>query len=153
MLKIYIASSWKNEKDVKRIAGLLKHQGFEADNFTYASTGRYVFHYEELGDLKQFDAITFLRSEKAMKAFHEDRKWIDWADGVLLILPAGKSAHLEAGYAVGKGKFLIIYQEHFPKGEFDVMYGFADLITDDFMVVIEFLNELHTDKVQKKQVG
>lgn len=41
-----------------------------------------------------------------------------------MILPCGRSAHLEGGYAVGKGKALYILG-HFPKGEFDVMYGFA----------------------------
>ena len=42
-----------------------------------------------------------------------------------MIHPCGKSAHLEAGYAKGSGKLLYMWGS-FPKGEFDVMYGFAD---------------------------
>ena len=59
------------------------------------------------------------------KAFQEDRKMIDWADAVILILPSGRSSHLEAGYAVGRGKKLFILGG-FERGEFETMYGFAD---------------------------
>ncbi|KKK63940.1 hypothetical protein LCGC14_2989230 [marine sediment metagenome] len=58
---------------------------------------------------------------------------------MLIGLTAGKSTHLEAGYAKGKGKKLIIYSGKFPKGEFDVMYGFADMVTDSQAAVLEYL--------------
>lgn len=140
-MKIYIASSWKNADDVCIIADCLRVYGHEVDCFCDESTGRYVFHYSEINAYENLDAINFMQSEQAQKAFAEDKKWLDWADGVLLYLPAGRSAHLEAGYAAGQGKFLVIYQEVFPKGEFDVMYGFADLITDDFNAILEFLKD------------
>ncbi|MBU1172967.1 MAG: hypothetical protein KKD44_25685, partial [Proteobacteria bacterium] len=55
----------------------------------------------------------------------EDRKWLDWSDCVIMLMPCGRSSHLEAGYAKGQGKLLYIYGV-FPRGEFDVMYGFAN---------------------------
>ncbi|MDD3414845.1 MAG: hypothetical protein PHY47_12695 [Lachnospiraceae bacterium] len=143
-MKIYIASSWKNGDDVKVIADYLRGNGHEVDCFADESTGRFVFHYSEIDSFENLDAINFLYDERSKKAFTEDKKWIDWSDCVLLVLPAGKSAHLEAGYAVGKGKHLIIYQPVFPKGEFDVMYGFADLITDDFKTIENFLSNAKT---------
>ena len=105
------------------------------------SSQRYVFHFSEIGDPSDLDAINFLEDERSKRAFQEDKKWLDWAEVCLLILPAGKSAHLEAGYAKGQGKQLIIWQNEYPKGEFDVMYGFADLITDSHTAVIEFLGD------------
>ena len=128
-MKIYIASSWKNTKECKEIAAAFRKDGHAVDCFCDESSGRYVFHWKELvkeeADLQQFNAITILQEEKTQKAFKEDKKYLDWADAVLLVLPAGNSAHLEAGYGKGKGKRLFIYGP-FPKGEFDVMYGFAD---------------------------
>jgi hypothetical protein len=128
-LKIYIASSWKNEKECKEIARGLRDDGHEVDCFCDESGGRFVFHWSELvkseEDLKNFNAISFLADERTQKAFKEDKKWLDWADTVLLVLPAGNSAHLEAGYKKGQGGKLFIYGP-FPKGQFDVMYGFAD---------------------------
>lgn len=137
--KIYIASSWKNAHEVRAIASKLREIGFQVDDFTDDSKGRYVFHYSEIGQVQELDAIKFLEDKRSQKAFREDKKWIDWADYLLLYLPAGKSSHLEAGYAKGRGKKLIIYQHTYPKGEFDVMYGFADLITDNFQQIVLFL--------------
>lgn len=139
MTKIYVASSWKNEKDVKGMAAFLRTEGFDVDDFTDDTRGRFVFHYSELGPIEEHDAISFLKHDKAQRAFLEDKKMIDWADAVVMLLPAGKSSHLEAGYAKGSGKKLIIYQTEFPKGEFDVMYGFADLVTTDIYEVADYL--------------
>lgn len=142
-MKIYLASSWKNEEIVREWAKSLVPCGHQVDAFCDPNIGRYVFHYSEIGDPETLDAISFLTDERTQKAFAEDKKWIDWADVCLLILPAGKSAHLEAGYAKGQGKTLIIWQAEYPKGDFDVMYGFADLITDSGAAVLDFLHQMN----------
>ena len=122
-MKIYIASSWKNEKAVDHLAFQLRARKHEVDAFTDSSKGRYVFHWSEMLDSpdkskSELNAITFLKDERSQKAFKEDRKWLDWCYCVILLLPAGKSSHLEAGYAKGQGKELIIYSPAgFPQGE------------------------------------
>jgi hypothetical protein len=141
-MRIYLASSWKNVVEVRQLAARLRDAGHTVDDFTDDSRGRYVFHYSELGGLEELDAISFLQHDQARRAFIEDKKMIDWADAIVLLLPAGRSAHLEAGYAKGTGKQLVIYQPGgFPAGEFDVMYGFADLLTTDFDDVVAHLAE------------
>ena len=142
MARIYLASSWKNENLVIYWLKLLKNYGHEVDAFCHSSNGRFVFHFSEIGDPSELNAINFLQDERSQKAFAEDKKWLDWSDVCLLILPAGKSSHLEAGYAKGCGKKLIIWQATFPVGEFDVMYGFADLITSSEDEVIDYLRNL-----------
>lgn len=138
-MKIYLASSWKNEDFVREWAKTLAGGGHQVDAFCDPNIGRYVFHFSEIGDPKELDAINFLEDGRTQKAFAEDKKWLDWCDVYLLILPAGKSSHLEAGYAKGMGKKLIIWQAEYPKGEFDVMYGFADMVTDSAKEVFGFL--------------
>jgi len=129
-LKIYIASSWKNWEMVRAIAYFLEKRGYQVDDFTNSDKGRYVFDYREIGNKDSFNAITFLEDIRSQRAFKEDKKWLDWANTCILVLPAGRSAHLEAGYIKGKGGYLIIYHiGGFPQGEFDVMYGFADVLT------------------------
>lgn len=128
-LKIYLASSWKNQKIVLALADRLENEGFEVDAFCRSKNSRYVFHWSELvddeDDLKNYDAIEMLAAPRSQRAFMEDKKWLDWANCVIMIMPCGRSSHVEAGYGKGQGKLLYIYGE-FPKGEFDVMYGFAD---------------------------
>lgn len=140
-MKIYLASSWKNVHLVQVWAKYLRDNGFEVDDFTDASKGRYVFYYADVCSPAEQNAKDFLKLPEAQKAFSEDKKWIDWSDAVLLILPSGKSSHLEAGYGKGSGKKLVIWQENFPLGEFDCMYGFADLITSDAEEVVNFFRE------------
>ncbi|WP_195724211.1 hypothetical protein [Paenibacillus monticola] len=139
MSKIYLASSWKNAELVKYFKGELQANGHEVDAFCDPEAGRFVFSFDKLPKVEEMNAQTVLQESIVKRAFYEDKKWLDWADTVLLILPAGKSAHLEAGYAAGAGKRLIIYQDEFPAGDFDVMYGFADLITSYLSEVIDFL--------------
>ncbi len=124
-MNIYIASSWKNADRVMILARLLKRMGHEVDAFCEPREGRTIFNFDDVPNADIHDGITMLDEEIVQKAFMEDKKWIDWSDAVVMLLPCGKSAHLEAGYAKGIGKKLFIVGE-FPVGEFDVMYGFAD---------------------------
>lgn len=137
-MKIYIASSWKNSVECIAIGQALRNVGHEVDCFCDQSIGRYVFSFEELGDVTKINCIQALESGKVQRAFAEDKKWIDWSDAVLVILPCGKSAHLEAGYAKGAGKKLYIYGR-FPNGELDVMYGFADKL---YMYLTDLFNDI-----------
>ena len=143
-MKIYIASSWKNQEWVLQTANVLEADGFEVDAFCRSTDKRFAFHWSEFvddeKDLQNYDACSFLGDARVQKAFKEDKKWLDWSDCVVLVMPCGRSSHLEAGYAKGQDKTLIIYAPNgFPKGEFDVMYGFADFMTDKIDEVKEFL--------------
>lgn len=140
-MKIYLASSWKNASLVQALASYIRMNRHEVDDFTDNSNDRFVFSFNQLPNIEEQTAKTVLEFPEVQRAFSEDKKWLDWSDVVIMVLPCGKSAHLEAGYAKGNGKKLIIYSfTEFPKGEFDVMYGFADLITDDIEEIVEFLN-------------
>ena len=149
-MKIYLASSWKNQKTILALVESLEKEGFEVDAFCRSTDIRYSFPWSELvnneDDLKYYDAIEFLADSRTQRAFIEDKKWLDWADTVIMVMPCGRSSHLEAGYAVGQGKRLYIYG-NFPKGEFDVMYGFADRLfrtseLSDLLTVLRLRNGL-----------
>ena len=127
MKKIYIATSWKNSSHALGMALELREKGHEVDCFCDDSAGRFIFNINEIDDYKKLTNLEFLHQEKAIKAFEENKKWIEWCDTVIMLLPCGKSSHLEAGYAKGIGKEVIIIGS-FPKGDFDVMYGFADFL-------------------------
>ncbi len=146
-MRIYLASSWKNKDLILAIAEQLEAEGFEVDAFCRSTEKRYAFHWSELvdneEDLGKYDAIEFLSDSRSQRAFKEDRKWLDWSECVVMILPCGKSSHLEAGYAKGRGKLMFIYGD-FPTGEFDVMYGFANGLfrTEEFDLLVNRLLEV-----------
>ena len=137
-MKLYIASSWRLSNELLQLAKYLRSHGHEVDCFCDSSSGRYVFHWseffgpgvteEEAEQLRfKYDAKSFINDHRVQRAFEEDKGWLDWAEGVVLVVPSGRSAHLEAGYAVGQGKPVWVWGL-FPKGEFDVMYRFAQTL-------------------------
>lgn len=121
--KIYIASSWKNVHATRELAKVLRDQGHEVYDFT--DPQNFIFEASEPGRPREvIEWIEFLEEESTKRAYQVDQAGLDWADTVVLFLPAGRSAHLEAGYGVGAGKDLFIYGD-LPRGEFDVMYLMA----------------------------
>ena len=135
-MKIYLASSWKNTGAVLEMAALLRREGHTVDAF--CEEGREVsFNWSDLFgdmdteglDITEYNAIDMMDNWMVQDAFMFDKQQLDWADAVIMMLPCGNSAHMEAGYAVGKGKLLYI-TGGFENGAFDVMYGFADGMYD-----------------------
>jgi len=70
-----------------------------------------------------------LQGYAAQHIFAFDKHHLDRCDAALLVAPAGKSAHLELGYTLGKGKpgFILLDDPE----RWDVMYQFATGIYDD----------------------
>jgi len=140
-VKVYIASSWRNINEVREWTSHLRAEGFEVFDFT-DENDHFVFWIKDIPGQANMDIIDFLNREESQKAFDADCEGMKRSNVCLLLLPSGKSAHLEAGFMKGAGKKLIIYQDVFPKGETDVMYKFADLITDSVREVVKYLKDM-----------
>lgn len=67
--------------------------------------------------------------QRAKKGFERDMLHLREASAVILLLPCGKSAHLEAGWAVGSGKPVALYMPESLQPE--LMYGMFDRMTDN----------------------
>lgn len=126
--RIYIASSWRGEKDVLNLATLLRRRNHEVYAFCEDGAGHYSFGFSTTPGAGSMTAREMLQTDEARQAFAADKAGLDWADTCVLLLPAGRSSHLEAGYAVGQGKDLFILDLEAALGECDVMYGFARAI-------------------------
>ena len=70
---------------------------------------------------------------------------MQWADTFVLVLPCGRSAHLEAGWAIGAGKptAILLNEERF---EPELMYRMADLLAVETQEVIDWLPTLSIPK-------
>lgn len=65
-----------------------------------------------------------LHGHSASHVFEYDKSHLDRCDFGVLVLPAGKSGHLELGYLIGQGKPGYILLAGEPE-RYDVMYRFA----------------------------
>lgn len=78
-----------------------------------------------------------LYSNAAQHIFQFDRRFLDRADIAVLLLPAGRSGHLEIGYATGRKKRTFVVFEEEPEDRWDVMYNFVERV---FFSQKEFLD-------------
>jgi hypothetical protein len=70
-----------------------------------------------------------LHGAAAQHVFQFDLEHLKWAEGVVLVTPAGKSGHLELGWAIGQGKKGYILLDA-PVERWDVMYAFTHGVFD-----------------------
>lgn len=71
-----------------------------------------------------------LQSYAGQNVFQFDKKHLNESTHGLLVLPAGRSGHLELGYLAGRGAATAILLDK-DYDRWDVMYAFAELVTDD----------------------
>lgn len=74
--------------------------------------------------------IEGLKHPIAQAGFQSDKDAMDWCDMCVLVLPCGRSAHIEAGWCIGQGKPTIILL-HEDKFEPELMY----LLTEHARIV------------------
>lgn len=113
MARIYVASSWRNAQQPLVVAQL-RAAGHEVYDFRNPPPpGLPIgFRWSEL-DLHwmSWTAAEYraaLRKDLAQQGFASDFNGMKWADVGVLVLPCGRSAHLELGWMAGAGKRTII---------------------------------------------
>jgi hypothetical protein len=83
-----------------------------------------------------------LNNPRAIEAFHSDFDAMTKADAFILVLPCGRSAHLEMGWAAGAGKrtaVLLDPDEEFQHVVPELMYKMCDLVTDNMLALLAWL--------------
>lgn len=86
---------------------------------------------------KEFEALD-LKSEVVLKLFETDMEGEKNSENLLLVLPAGKAGHMEAGIAYGLGKKCYAIGEY---ESTDTLYNIFEKIFKDEKELEEFLSE------------
>lgn len=137
---IYVASSWRNGYQ-PLVVKCLRAEGFEVYDFKHPKPGNTGFHWSEIDKAWQrWDTPQFIRALAhpiAEDGFTMDFTAMAAADTCVLVLPCGRSAHLEAGWFAGCGRTLIIFQPQ--PCEPELMYKMANFICDDIDSIVRYL--------------
>lgn len=120
---IYLIGSLRNE-NVPVIANQLRAQGHEVFDQWYGAGPQADDYWQAYCKQKGMNYKEALADHGAQHVFNFDKRFIDMSDTVVLVLPAGKSGHLELGYALGSGKRGFILLDGEPD-RYDCMYNFA----------------------------
>lgn len=73
----------------------------------------------------------------AVDGFHHDYSALLNASACLMVMPCGRSAHLELGYAIGTRKPSVVLLDQ--ESEAELMWKLADLVTVSLDEAVEFL--------------
>ena len=144
-MKIYVASSWRNE-DQPAVVGELRAAGLEVYDFKNPEEGDHGFHWRDV-ELSDEERVvcrlsrlrTVLTHPRAVKGFASDFGAMRWADACVLLLPRGRSAHLEAGWLAGAGKPVVVYAPVDGVVEPELMYGLLGPLCSSFAEVLRAL--------------
>jgi hypothetical protein len=103
----YVASSWRNLLQVGVVAAL-RSAGIDCYDYRNPAPGNDGFRWTSIDpnweQWRPTDWRAALRTPVAQAGYALDRGGMDRADCCVLVLPCGRSAHLEAGYMAGLGK-------------------------------------------------
>lgn len=145
---LYLIGSLRNER-VPAVAAALRHCDFDVFDSWYAAGPEADDYWRkyEIGRGHSYERA--LRGSAAQHVFNFDKRHLERCDYAVLLMPAGRSGHLELGYFRGfKGRegaigrtFICLDSTKVPE-RYDVMYAFADRVFITLDEMCEYLGEL-----------
>ncbi len=140
-MKVYVASSWRNVYQPLVVAEL-RQAGHEVYDFRNPRPGDSGFAWSEIDpDWINWTPRRFrecLTHPIAEAGFASDMNALKDCDVCLLVLPCGRSAHLELGWAAGAGKRTIVLFNG--QAEPELMYRMVHHVCVKMAEVLEALD-------------
>lgn len=126
-MKIYVIGSLRNP-EIPKIGKAIREVGHDAFDDWFAAGPHADDCWRDYERQRGHTYIEALDGHAARHVFGFDKYHLDTSDAGVLVLPAGKSGHLELGYLSGQGKPTYILLDGADNAEefrYDVMYCFA----------------------------
>ena len=135
--KFFIAGRARNRENILKICEIFDE--LKLSYYCFLKEESYSSYGNENQDAetkqKEFESYG-LKSEKVIEIFNKDMEAEKNSDNFIMVLPAGKSGHIEAGVAYGLGK------KCYAIGEFDAtdsLYNIFEEIFKDEKELKEYL--------------
>lgn len=149
---VYVASSWRNPIQVA-VCAALRSSHIEHYDFKNPVPGEHGFHWsevmpsyrrggldprgnEQLADIDEY--VAALDHPISEHGFQRDWDAMKRSDVCVLVLPCGRSAHLELGWFVGVGKRTAILLDG-PKVTPELMYKMVDYVAPSLLDLLGWL--------------
>lgn len=137
--EFFIAGRARNKENILRICDLFDKYSISyycflknEDDWGYGNKNQTPEEKQ-----KEFEKLN-LKSEVVLRLFHEDLEGEKESKNLLLVLPAGKAAHIESGIAYGLGKTCYAIGEYEAT---DTLYNIFEKIFSNENELEEFLSK------------
>jgi hypothetical protein len=138
-MKVYVASSWRNETRQQAVVQALREAGHDTYDFRAPGASfawKEAATSEQLRDPRRFrDEV--LTHPLARAGFEADMGSLRSAEATVLVLPCGRSAHLELGWGARNAKSIVLLDD--PVSEPELMYLACDAICVTVAEVVQVL--------------
>jgi hypothetical protein len=142
LMKIYVATSWRNEFQ-PLVCAELREDGHQVYDFRHPAPGNDGFSWRSVDPEWQSwtpsQYLEGLKSPPAELGFTLDMDALRGCDVCVMVMPCGMSASLETGFAVGAGKPTAVYVPGMR--EPDLMVMMADLVTVDLTTLLSWVRQ------------
>lgn len=140
---VYVATSWRNERQPEVVAAL-RDMGYGVYDFREPTPNHHGFHWEEVSrDWQNWtpqEHIAGLDHELAVEGFERDMEGLAASGICAMLMPCGRSAHIEAGWAKGSGRTLYVILSE--GAEPELMIKMADKIFPDLASFYTHMQQL-----------
>ena len=141
---IYLIGSLRNS-EIPKIGNELRERGFEVFDDWYAPGPKADEHWQAYETGKGSTYKQAIRGWAGKHIFEFDMAHLQRADIAILVLPAGKSGHLELGWVAGQGKWTYILFDKEPE-RYDIMYQFANEVFFNREEMYKYLHDNHLNR-------
>jgi hypothetical protein len=135
---IYLIGSLRDHK-IPIIGNRLRQEGFNIFDDWFAGGKIADDEWKAYEQAIGHTYLEALQGEAAEHVFSFDKRHLDACEAAVLVCPSGKSAHLELGYVLGKGKKGYVLLDT-AAIRWDVMYKFANGVYQDINELIQALH-------------
>lgn len=149
-MKVYVIGSLRNP-EIPKIANKIRETGYEVFDDWFGAGPEADDKWRDYEKERGRSYVQALEGYAAKHVFAFDKRHLEESDAVVLCLPAGKSGHLELGWALGKGKRGYILLDN--PDRWDVMYQFADMVTDNLDKIMEDIIKESYGRRKESYVG
>lgn len=126
----FVSGRWRNRDNVIALTQSIRAKGYDVYCFLEAAHSIHRVDNDPHKDMEEFEKLNWRNDPYVKEVFDADMNGQKNSDIFVMLLPAGKSCHIEAGAAYGMGKkciligeqkeaesLYLIFKEHYPTEE------------------------------------
>ena len=132
----FVSGRWRNRDNVLELTRNIRKKGYSVYCFLEAPHSKHRLSNDPKKDMENFEQLDWRNDPYVKKIFENDMKAERNSDTFVMLLPAGKSCHIEAGVAYGMNKKCILIGE---QKEAESLYLIFDEV---YYSEKEFLNKI-----------
>lgn len=156
MTKLYVASSWDHPQQ-PALVEKLRDRGFEVYNYREINENgnKSILDQLEINKMAVFSSVMLdvMDMARMQDEFKKHIEKLQEADACVLLLPCGRSAHMEASYMKGLGKKVYVFSSYYDKIKPEFLYPLFDGFYIFYENLYRELEKLkHAEKIEAEEL-